>query len=344
MGVRQGLAGYPLEALQDMLNFLPSYRAKQIFTWINRGSRSFEAMTDLPRPLRAELGQRFSLLTAAVRARLTDPDGTEKLQICLQDGALIESVLLRGKEGRRTACLSTQAGCPMGCVFCKTGALGLRRNLDASEIVEQWLLLRFPPESGPRDIANLVIMGMGEPLLNLGELRKALGVFMDPQGAGISKRRITLSTSGIVRGIRDLGENGPDIRLALSLTTADEALREKLMPVSRANPLPALKEALREYQRRTNQRVTLEMTLLKGVNMRERDIAALEKFLRGLDAAVNLIPWNAVEGLCFEGRPLQEPEPQETARFMTALEQRGIRATQRFRKGRSIHGACGQLG
>jgi 23S rRNA (adenine2503-C2)-methyltransferase len=251
----------------------------------------------------------------------------------------IEAVLLEDGRGRRTACLSTQAGCAMGCVFCKTGALGFRRNLEAAEIVEQFLRLRAEGE-----IANIVVMGMGEPLQNLPELRRALEVLCAPEGIGLSPRRITVSTAGIVEGIRDLTAAGPRVRLALSLTAAETGLRERLMPITRTNPLGELKAALVEYQERWGQRITLETVLLGGLNTREEDAAALAAFARGLDAVVNLIPWNPVEGMRFEGRPLQEPSPGEAAAFQARLEKRGLAVTRRLRKGRGIGGACGQLG
>jgi 23S rRNA (adenine2503-C2)-methyltransferase len=309
-------------------------------------------MTDLSRELREDLESRFTLYSSMVSSRLEDPDGTVKLRIALEDGAKIEGVLLVDGGGRRTACLSTQAGCPMACVFCKTGALGFRRNLKGGEIVEQFLHIRSAgtgtgehktPSDVP-EIANIVIMGMGEPLLNLGELRRALGILTDPQGLGLSKRRITVSTSGIIPGIVDLADQGPEVRLAVSLTTADEDLRERLMPVTRTNPLPRLKEALAYYQRKTGRRITLEVVLLGGLNTRRRDTEALAGFAAGLAVVVNLIPWNPVEGMEFEGRPLEQPTPREIAEFSEALARRGIGVTRRLGKGRGVSGACGQLG
>jgi 23S rRNA (adenine2503-C2)-methyltransferase len=187
-------------------------------------------------------------------------------------------------------------------------------------------------------------MGMGEPLLNLEELRRALGILTDPQGFGFSKRRITVSTGGIISGIRDLAGQGPEVRLALSLTTADEELRQRLMPVTRTNPLPLLKEALVYYQQKTGRRITLELVLLGGINTRRQDIEALAGFAAGLEAVVNLIPWNPVEGMQFEGRLLTQPTAREITDFSEALSERGIGVTRRFKKGRGVSGACGQLG
>jgi 23S rRNA (adenine2503-C2)-methyltransferase len=334
------LSGLSPDGLAAALKPLPSFRARQVFKWIARGVRSFDEMTDLSLELRETLSAAHTLYGSVIAGRLDDPDGTVKLKVGLSDGAVIEAVLLRDGEGRQTACISTQAGCPAGCVFCKTGSLGFLRNLRTDEIVEQFLHLR----SIAPNIANIVIMGMGEPLLNLTELRKAIDIITDPQGLGLSKRRITLSTSGIAAGIRELADAGPDLRLAVSLTTADPALREELMPIARANPLPALKEAIQYYQKKRGRRITLEAVLLKGVNTRNEDAEALANFAHGLDAAVNLIPWNPVEGMAFRGMALMEPGTGEIARFSRELTRRGITVTRRFRKGRSVAGACGQLG
>jgi 23S rRNA (adenine2503-C2)-methyltransferase len=334
------LSGLSLEDLETLLPDLPSFRIKQIFKWSARGVSSFDEMTDLGRDLRNELTGRFLLRDSEVETKLEDPDETIKLRVALGDGAMIEAVLLADGEGRKPACLSTQAGCPAGCVFCKTGALGFLRNLAASEIIEQFYHLRALCPG----IANIVIMGMGEPFLNPGALRKSLEILTDPEGMGLSRRRITVSTSGVIAGIRNMADRGPAVRLAVSLTTADEALRRRLMPIAAANPLPTLKETLRYYQQKRGLRVTLEAVLLGGVNTREEDSAALAAFARGLDVVVNLIPWNPVEGLAFEGKPLREPGPGELARFGRALEARGLTVTRRFRKGRAVAGACGQLG
>jgi 23S rRNA (adenine2503-C2)-methyltransferase len=334
------LTGLVPEEVADLLRDLPPFRAKQIFKWIARGASVFGDMTDLSRDLREALSARHALYGSSVARVLEDPDGTVKLQISLTGGARIEAALLRDDRGRQTACLSAQAGCPVGCVFCKTGSLGFLRNLEAHEIVEQLLHLRRISPA----IANVVIMGMGEPLLNLGELRRAAAIIAHPEGLGLSRRRITLSTSGIIAGIRELTDAGPDLRLAVSLTTADQALREELMPIARANPLPALKEALLRYQEKLGRRITLEAVLLGGVNTRDEDIAGIASFARGLDAAVNLIPWNPVEGMSFRGRPLREPTGAEIARFSRGLARSGLTVTRRYRKGRSVSAACGQLG
>lgn len=348
--VKSVLSGLSLEELKALFSPLPPFRAKQVYRWIIRGTRSFFDMTDLPRDLQEELDFRFMLYSSQVSSRLADPDGTVKLRITLRDGAKIEGVLLVDGGGRRTACLSTQAGCPMACAFCKTGALGFLRNLDSGEIIEQFFHIQTAgtgtgngPVDGP-EIANIVIMGMGEPLLNLTELRRALGIFTDPEGLGFSKRRITVSTSGVIPGILDLADHGPKVRLAVSLTTADEDLRKRLMPATMTHPLPRLREALLYYQQKTGCRVTLEVVLLGGINTRRRDMDALADFAEGLDVVVNLIPWNPVEGLEFEGRPLGRPTVREIEEFSEGMTRRRLGVTRRRGKGLGVSGACGQLG
>jgi 23S rRNA (adenine2503-C2)-methyltransferase len=238
-------------------------------------------------------------------------------------------------------------------VVCKTGSLGFSRNLYSAEIVEQFLLLRgLCPSSGAagkndppeRGISNIVVMGMGEPLLNLAELRRALSVITDKQGTGISVRRITVSTCGVVPGIYDLADKGPAVRLALSLPSAVEDLRRRLMPLSAAYPPGELKKALAFFQEKGGGRLTLEAVLLSGINTRRADARAAADFSKGLDTVINLIPWNPVPGLEFEGRPLSGPSESEVERFRKMLEAEGLKVTRRYRKGRGIMGACGQLG
>ena len=342
------------EYLSKLTNPLPRFRTAQIYKWISHGVSGFEQMTDIPNFLREELKKNFSLYSSTIDSCHKDRD-TTKIVLALKDNLKTEAVLLstpdklksRGK--RLTACLSTQAGCPAGCVFCKTGSLGFSRDLSYQEIVEQFFFLRniAGKETTNDDehiIENIVIMGMGEPLLNLAELRKAITVFTEKQGINFSKRRITVSTCGICDSLFDIAENGPYMRLALSLTTADEPLRQKLMPITAANPLSKVKTALIAFQRNGGGRVTLEVPLLGGINTRDSDAASIALFAKGIDTIVNIIPWNPVAGLEFEGKPLYEPEKKETENFIKLLENHGLKVTKRHRKGRSVLGACGQLG
>ncbi len=312
------------------------FRGIQVFKWISRGATSFEDMTNIPAQERSRLSGLFpSLLGTSVDGRYQDEDGTVKLKLRLSDGAAVETVLLTDIEGRRTACLSTQVGCPMACAFCRTGRLGFLRNLEASEIVEQYLHLArlFGRPS------NLVFMGMGEPLLNLAGVRKAVEVLSNPEGHGLSLRKITVSTCGLPEEIRALADQGPLVRLAVSLTSADEETRSRLMPVNRTHGLGELKEALLYYQARTGDRITLEAVLLGGQNDGPEDARALVEWSRPLKVQVNLIPWNPVPDL-----PFQEPSRRAVEAMVQVLEAAGIPCTRRMRRGRGILGACGQLG
>jgi 23S rRNA (adenine2503-C2)-methyltransferase len=349
------LSGLPLEELTLLLSPLPKFRAVQIFKWIAKGITSFNEMDNLPLDLRKDLAERYMLRPKVAVEDTRGADGTVKLALRWADKARIEAVLLADGSARRTACLSTQAGCPAGCVFCKTGT-GFTRNLDSAEIVEQFLLLRdlattvlkdthtkTQRHEGKHPISNIVIMGMGEPLLNLEELRKALSVITAKAGLNFSRQRITVSTCGIADGIADIARNGPCIRLALSLTTADEPLRRRLMPITAGQPLSQVKKALKAFQAQGGGRVTLEAVLLGGINTRAEDAAGMAQFARGLDSAVNLIPWNPVKGLEFEGRALREPSADEIKTFTQRLKTLGLNVTRRYRRGREVAGACGQL-
>jgi 23S rRNA (adenine2503-C2)-methyltransferase len=339
------LSGLTLPEIEGLLTPLPRFRSSQIFKWILKGVRSFDEMTNIPVPLRSELNERFCLYSSKIDN--THEDGeTKKIVLSLKDGSKIESVLLNDGKKRYTACLSTQVGCPAGCVFCKTGSLGFKRNLTSAEIMEQFFHLRLAASGNDSGhiIDNIVVMGMGEPLLNLEELRKAISLFTDPAGLNFSKRRITISTCGICGGLNDIAQNGPFTRLALSLTTADEILRQKLMPITKANPLEKLKISLLLFQSKNGGRITLEIPLLKQINTRITDAKSIVAFAAGLDTIVNIIPWNPVAGLEFEGKPLYEPDKKETENFISILESYGLKVTMRLGKGRSCSGACGQLG
>jgi 23S rRNA (adenine2503-C2)-methyltransferase len=342
------LAGLTFEGVKESLSCYPLFRSSQIYKWLISGTESFDEMNNLPLPLRKELSEKYTLYPGEVSSTQRDADGTVKLGITLKDGAVIEAVVLKdGKDQittRKTACLSTQAGCPIKCVFCKTGMIGYKRNLTAAEISCQFLHLLKHLSKNEKEISHIVIMGMGEPLLNLRELRKAVDFFTDRKGLNISKRRITVSTCGISDRIIDLANNGPDIRLALSLTTAREELRRRLMPASRENPLPLVKEALLYYQKKMKRRITLEMVLLRGLNTGVQDAKAAREFAGGLDTVINLIPWNTVDGLQFEGFPLSTPTKKEITDYAAALKKEGLKVTMRMKKGRGISGACGQLG
>ena len=330
------LTGCTPDQIVEKLQLTQNFRGKQIFKWISSGVTSFDQMTNLSLELRNELKEKAVLRSSNVAQTLTDPDGTIKLVIELADGNNVETVLLTDKEGRKTACVSCQAGCAMKCAFCMTGTLGLARNLTAAEIVEEFLFL----EAAAGKLDNIVFMGMGEPMQNLEAIRKTIEILCHKDGRALSSKRITLSTCGIVKGIYDLADKGPAIRLAVSLTTADEELRQKLMPVSCGdNSLSVLRKAIDYYAKKTGKRVTLEAALLHNQNTSVQSAKNLINFARGIDVNINLIPWNPVAGLEFE-----EPSQNEVRTFVETLEKAGLNVTLRTRRGRKIGGACGQLG
>ena len=328
------ITGLLPDEINETFSINEKFRGKQIFRWISSGVESFSDMSNVPQQLREKLSNEAILRCSEISQVLKDPDGTIKLQIKLTDGYCIETVLLTDEDDRKTACVSCQVGCAMACAFCQTGKLGFARNLTAAEIVEEF----FHLEKIAGKLDNIVFMGMGEPMLNLKEIRKAIQILSHPEGRNLSVRRITLSTSGIISGIYDLADNGPELRLAVSLTTATQELREKLMPVAKANPLPELSEAIRYYIEKTGRRCTLEAALLSGVNTRKEDAAAMKAFAGDMPVHINLIPWNPVEGLEYK-----EPSVSECNAFIKELKRLSLNVTQRTRRGRKIGGACGQL-
>lgn len=331
------LSGLLPEEISDKLGLEQKFRGCQIFKWISSGVTSFDDMTNLSLDLRNRLRDSAIIYSSVVSNVLKDPDGTIKLQITLSDKNAVETVLLTDREGRKTACVSCQAGCAMKCAFCQTGTLGLARSLEPGEIVEQFLYL----EQIAGTLDNIVFMGMGEPMQNLGGIRRAVEILTSKNGRALSSKRITLSTCGIVKGIYDLADNGPSLRLAVSLTTANEDLRRELMPVSssKENSLSELKKAIAYYAEKTGKRVTLEAALLHNKNTDDQSAENLINFVRGMDVNVNLIPWNPVSTL-----PFEEPSKNEVSHFVEKLEHAKVNVTLRTRRGRKIGGACGQLG
>lgn len=334
---RLSLSGLLPEEISELLTAEPRYRSVQIFEWIHaKRISSFSGMTTLPSRLREELSSSYHVRGASLHALLQDPgDETIKAQVRLQDGQIVEAVVLTDGKGRKTACLSTQAGCAMGCAFCKTGQLGFSRNLTPGEIVDQWLILQ--DAAGP--LSHIVFMGMGEPLLNLANLRKAISILSHERGSRLSLRRITVSTCGIVPGILSLAEEGPHVRLAFSLTSARPEVRKQLMPVEARHPLDHVKEALLRYQAATGKRITLEVVAIEGLTCTPEESRAIAGFAEGLRVLVNVIPWNPVPGL-----PYRPPSPAALSSFVSSLTKKALTVTVRYRKGQHIHGACGQLG
>jgi len=321
----------------------PFYRAGQITDWLyKKRVNSFAEMTDLPQALRAKLAHDFSFDKIDVVRVLGSTDTTRKFLFRLSDGNLIESVLIPASPAlyglpsdRRTICLSTQVGCAYGCKFCASGLDGWKRNLRPDEIVNQ--IMAVEEESGER-IDNIVFMGMGEPLANYDNLMRAIQIINAPWGISIGARHITISTSGLVPQIRKLAEQPLQIRLAVSLHGATDDVRSSIMPVNRKYNLRALLEACRYFTSRKKQQITFEYILIAKVNDSEEQARELAKHARALEAKVNLIPYNKVEGLDWA-----RPSTDRQKRFLAVLRAAGVRATLRREKGDDIAAACGQL-
>ncbi|HEV8059737.1 MAG TPA: 23S rRNA (adenine(2503)-C(2))-methyltransferase RlmN [Gemmataceae bacterium] len=315
----------------------PPMRARQIQRWLfTRRAQSFVEMTDLPASLRTELQEAFVPFGTHCVRRSEAADGTRKLLLRLADGNLVECVMI--PEGpRRTACVSTQVGCGMGCVFCASGIDGVVRNLTTGEILEQLLHLRNMLPAHER-LTHIVVMGMGEPLANLENLLEALAVAGDPKGLGIGARHITISTVGLPAKIRRLAELGKQYNLAVSLHAPTDALRTQIVPTNDQIGLEPILQSADEFFAATGRQVTFEYVLLGGVNDREVDSRGLAQLLSGKQAHVNLIPFNEVVGL-----PYRRPSEESLQAFVGALRQRGVSVKVRKRKGSEIDAACGQL-
>lgn len=326
-----------LEALAKELGE-PEYRGRQVAEWLyRRGARSFESMTDLPSAFRRRLSEVATIGRADRVAVQQSRDGTTKLLLEEPDGRRIETVLLP-YEARTSVCISSQVGCPVGCVFCATATMGFARNLSAGEMVDQVLAAQEEAaRTGRPRISHVVVMGMGEPLLNLDELLKAIHLLN--REVGIAMRRITVSTAGYVPGIRRLAEEDLQITLALSLHAPNDALRSQLIPLARKYPLAETMAAVRDYTVRTGRRVTLEYLLLSGVNDTEPLALQLAHLVQGMISHVNLIPWNPADTLS----PFTAPSTGRTRAFRRALERHGLTVTQRVERGQDISAACGQL-
>jgi 23S rRNA (adenine2503-C2)-methyltransferase len=319
-----------------------AFRARQLYRWLHlRGETDFERMTDLSRPLREKLRTRAALTPLVVDLTQRSIDGTVKYRFRTADHRLIESVYMPSPE-RRTLCVSTQVGCAMACTFCMTGTLGLLRNLTAGEIVSQVHQVNrtVAREEGlplDRPLTNLVFMGMGEPLHNFENLKRALDILQSEDGPNFSHRHITVSTVGLVPMIERLGSE-TDVKLAISLNASNDAQRSALMPVNRKWNIAALIEACRKFPLRQGRRITFEYVLLRGVNDTDEDARRLVDLLRDVPAKVNLIPYNENPGLGFHTTGEQRAEA-----FREILAQGHVAAFIRANRGRDIAAACGQL-
>jgi 23S rRNA (adenine2503-C2)-methyltransferase len=343
------LLGMGIKELEDFMESIgePRYRGRQVHKWIyKKAVSSFYDMSDLSRDLRTKLDELARISIPRVLKQRASIDGTRKFLMELEDKKRIESVVIphsRNKDTRYTLCISTQVGCPVGCVFCATGNSGFQRNLEAYEMIGQVLgsereLQKRLKSNENGLITNVVYMGMGEPMFNYDQVIQSVYSLNDPKGINIGQRHITISTSGDVKGINRLAEENLQVTLAISLHACNNELRDKLIPLNLKYPLEELIKSIQQYICLTNRRVTFEYLLLDGVNNRKEDADKLIKLLKPLLANVNLIPYNEVEGLEFK-----QPSPQQVNEFYHYLLQAGVNVTLREEKGADIEAACGQL-
>jgi len=342
---RKMLVGLGREALAAELGNIgaPAFRARQLWHWLyHRGAQDFAAMTSLAKDFRARLAEHYAIARPEVVRDQLSADGTRKWLLRLADGNEVETVYIPD-EDRGTLCVSSQVGCTLTCRFCHTGTQRLVRNLEPGEIVGQVMLARdalgeWPSPKDGRLLSNIVLMGMGEPLYNFDAVKAALKIVMDHEGIAISRRRITLSTSGVVPMIRRCGEE-IGVNLAISLHATNDALRDVLVPINKKYPLAELLDSCRTYPGVHNaRRITFEYVMLKGVNDSPEEARALVRLLEGIPAKVNLIPFNP-----WPGAPYDCSDPQAITRFADIVNDAGYASPVRTPRGRDIAAACGQL-
>ena len=331
------LRSMTVQEIGDILKDLnqPSFRAKQVFSWLHKGVRSYDEMTNLPQSLRSVLAEKYPIYAPRVlRKQESQKDGTVKYLWALEDGNCVETVLMRYHYGN-SVCISTEVGCKMGCAFCASTLAGFVRQLQPSEMLEQVLFTQL--DSG-LPISHIVLMGIGEPLDNYDNVMRFLALVNDPAGMNISMRHISLSTCGLVPMIDRLAEEKMQITLSVSLHAPSDAVRDTIMPVNKAYPTEALLDACRRYYKKTGRRISFEYAMINGVNDTAEAAQLLAKRLKGLSAHVNMIPLNYVEE-----SPLEPSTRQAVARFQKILEDAGIPATVRRSLGGDIDASCGQL-
>jgi len=342
---QENIIGLSREEIGDrLLNLgLQKFRNGQVWHWLyHKGATSFEEMTTLSKKVRAQLGQTFSIKRPMVGEKQTSSDGTIKWLLKFEDGAKAETVFIP-EEDRGTLCISSQVGCTLNCSFCHTGTQRLVRNLSSSELVGQILialdeLSAWPSAQVGRPLTNIVLMGMGEPLYNLENVIKALKIIMDNEGISISKRRITLSTSGIVPEFNRCGLE-TDVNLAISLHAVTDEVRDILVPINKRYPIKELMSACREYPGVSNsRRITFEYVMLKGINDSSSDARALIKLMEGIPAKINLIPFNP-----WPGSPYECSEKKQIEEFAKIVLKAGYPSPVRTPRGNDILAACGQL-
>ena len=329
-----------MKDLQDYLeeNHIKAFHAKQIFRWIyDKRINDFDLMTDLSKNLITKLKDDFTISPLTVKDRQISKDGTQKFLFELEDQTLVESVLMIFDYGF-SACLSSQVGCNMGCSFCASGLLKKQRDLTAGEIVSQALMIQKQLDEDGERLGNIVVMGTGEPFDNYDNVMRAMNILNDPYGLQIGSRHISISTCGIVPGIKRFAKENLQYNLAISLHAPNDELRSSLMPVNKAYPLAVLFDALKEYSTLNNRRLTFEYLLLKGVNDSKKEADEIRDLLKGLNAYINLIPYNKVSEKDFE-----TSDDENALRFYDLLKKIGVAVTLRQKKGDDIDAACGQL-
>jgi 23S rRNA (adenine2503-C2)-methyltransferase len=330
--------------LDDFLEVLhswsqPSYRAQQLWQGLYRSYWSdIDQFTTIPLDLRNRLQETFNSSSLTPIQVLHSSDGeTSKTLFRLQDGHLIETILMKYRQ-RNTLCVSTQAGCALGCVFCATGQMGFKRNLTGAEIVEQVVVHARSLSLEDERLTNIVLMGMGEPFLNYDAVMQAINRLNHPEGFNFGERRFTISTAGIVPMIERFASEGRQINLAISLHAAQDELRSSLLPINRKYPLSELIPACKSYVNRTHRRLTFEWALIDGVNDSEKDARQLIQLIKGINCHVNLIPLNPTDQY-----PSSGSEPQHIQAFKNVVEKAGIPCTVRLRRGIDVNAGCGQL-
>ncbi len=337
----RGLTRPQLEAFCEESLGERRFRGRQLFAWLHlRQAKHFDDMTDLPLKLRDRLAALTHLHAISPHQAFPTTDGTTKLTFKLYDNAVIESVVIPA-EKRVTLCVSSQVGCAINCKFCLTARMGLVRHLEPAEIVEQvaWAKSLWEPQHGRR-ISNIVFMGMGEPLHNYDSVTQALRILLDPEGMNFSRRKITVSTSGLVPAIERLGsESDIRVNLAISLNASNDETRDVVMPINKKWNLDQLLGALRHYPLEPRQRITIEYVMLGGVNDTLDDARRLLKILAGIPHKINLIPWNPFPGVEF-----QRPDRDHVERFQRFLLDHNVNTTIRETRGLEAMAACGQLG
>ena len=335
--MKEHLKSMTLPELAQVLKALgqPAFRAKQVYTWLHKGVRSYEEMTNLPKALRDTLAEKYPICApSVVRKQESQKDGTIKYLWELSDGNCVETVLMRYHYGN-TVCISTEVGCRMGCAFCASTLGGLVRKLEPYEMLDQVLFTQV--DSG-LPVSHIVLMGIGEPLDNFDNVMRFLELVNSPEGMNISMRHISLSTCGLVSQIDKLAEKKLQLTLSVSLHAPTDEIRNTIMPVNKAYPTEALLQACRRYYEKTGRRISFEYAMINGVNDTPEAAKTLLKRLKGLPAHMNLIPLNHVEE-----SPLKPSTRQAVQRFQTLLEEGGIPTTVRRTLGSDIDASCGQL-